>query len=80
MPRYFFDTCDGERLVADSEGMELTSLEAAKLEAQRTSAEIARDALQGDDHRTCRVIVRDDAGQVLLRVALTLVVEHGPGA
>ena len=38
MPRYFFDTYDGEHFLADGAGLELESLEAAKLEAQKGPA------------------------------------------
>ncbi|NBJ10648.1 DUF6894 family protein [Microvirga arsenatis] len=80
MPRYFFDTDDGELFVADQQGIELASLEAAKLEAQKALAEMARDALPDGDQRTFAAVVKDETGRVLLRMGLTLVVEQGPGA
>lgn len=80
MPRYFFDTHDGELFVADQQGIELASLEAAKLEAQKTLTEMVRDALPDGDQRTFAAVVKDEAGRVLLRMGLMLVVEQGPGA
>ena len=77
MPRFFFDTFDGERLVPDESGIELENIDAAKQEAQHALPDLARDALPATNHRTFVVNVRDEAGQVVLRAALSLVVEEG---
>lgn len=76
MPRFFFDTYDGVSFISDETGLELDGLEAAKAEAQATLPHIARDNLPDGDQRVFIVSVRDEAGQVVLRVALTLVVEY----
>ena len=78
MPRYFFDTYDGNRLINDPEGIELPNLEQVKAEAQNALPDLARDALPDGDQRTFIVSVRDEAGQVVLRAALTLIVETAP--
>ncbi|MEE1655576.1 hypothetical protein VB618_05150 [Microvirga sp. CF3062] len=78
MPRYFFDTYDGSRLVSDNEGLELQNIAMAKAEAQKVLPDMARDALPGDDQKTFIVSVRDEAGQVVLRAALSLIVETSP--
>lgn len=75
MPRYFFDTFDGDRLIADSEGIELPDLEQVKAEAQRALPDLARDGLPDGDQKTFIVSVRDGTGQVVLRAALSLIVE-----
>lgn len=75
VPRYFFDTYDGSRLVPDSDGIELKNLETAKAEAQKALPDLARDSLPDGDQKTFIVSVRDEAGQVVLRAALTLIVE-----
>jgi hypothetical protein len=75
LPRYFFDTYDGHQLVSDSEGIELKDVETAKAEAQKALPDLARDALPAGDQNTFIVSVRDEAGQVVLRAALTLIVE-----
>ncbi|UVF18075.1 hypothetical protein HPT29_016325 [Microvirga terrae] len=75
MPRYFFDTYDGDQFVPDSNGLELPDLAAAKREAQRALADIARDALPDDDQRTYFISVKNEAGQMVLRAGLTLFVE-----
>ena len=77
MPRYFFDTFDGECLIPDVEGLEMQDLAAARAEAQKALPDLARDALPDGNHRTFVVSVRDEAGNVVLRAALSLVVEEG---
>lgn len=77
MPRYFFDTYDGDRFVPDYDGIDLPDLVAARTEAQRALPDLARDALPDGDERTFAVIVKDEAGKVVLRAALTLLVDEG---
>ena len=77
MPRYFFDTFDGKNLDPDEAGLDLLDIEAAKREAQKTLPDMVKDALPGGNHRTFVVNVRDEAGQTVLRAALSLVVEEG---
>jgi hypothetical protein len=78
VPRYFFDTYNGDRLITDPDGIELQSLEQVKIEAQRVLPDLARDALPDGDQKTFLVSVRDEAGQVVLRAALSLIVEITP--
>jgi hypothetical protein len=78
VPRYFFDTYDGNQFVPDNEGIELQNLDTAKAEAQKALPDLARDALPGDDQKTFIVSVRNEAGQVVLRAALSLIVETAP--
>ena len=77
MPRFFFDTYDGDKLIPDDVGLELESLEVAKTEAQKCLPEMAKDALPDGNHRAFVVNVRDEAGKVMLRMALSLVIEEG---
>jgi hypothetical protein len=76
VPRFFFDTYDGERFFPDGMGQELEDIEAAKREAEKALPEMARDGLPDGDQRTFIVSVRDEANQVVLRAALSLVVEY----
>lgn len=80
MPRYFFDTYDGDSFFPDEEGQELAGIEAAKLAAQAALPEMARDKLPDGDQGVFIVSVRNEAGQVALRIALSLVVEYGSGS
>ncbi len=76
MPRFFFDTYDGQFLARDEQGQELEDLEAAKAIAQEELPQMAMDELSDGDERVFMVSVRDEAGQVVMRVALSLVVEY----
>lgn len=70
MPRYFFDTRDGE-LVRDEIGMELDGIAAARDEATRGLADFAHDALPGSVRRELAVEVRDEADLAVLRAWLS---------
>ena len=76
MPRFFFDTYDGDFFAPDNEGQDLEGIEAAKLQAQEALPDMASDKLPDGDQRVFIVSVRDEAGQVVLRVSLTLVTEY----
>lgn len=77
MPRYFFDTYDGDRFLSDDTGLEFESLEAARSEAQKSLPEMAREVLPDSNYRSVIVNVRDEAGTVRIRMSLSLVVEEG---
>jgi hypothetical protein len=77
MPRYFFDTYDGDRFLPDDIGVEFENLEAARAEAQRSLPEMAREVLPDGNHRTFVVSMRNEAGAVVVRMSLSLVVEEG---
>jgi hypothetical protein len=76
MPRFFFDTYDGDFFAPDNEGQDLEGIEAAKLQAQEALPDMAEDKLPDGDQRVFVVSVRDEAGQVVVRVSLTLVTEY----
>jgi hypothetical protein len=78
VPRYFFDTYNGDRFVPDDAGVELENLEAAKAMASRGLVDMAQDDLPDGDQRAFVISVRDEAGEVLLQAALSLVVQYGP--
>ena len=68
MPRYYFDVREGADVTSDDEGLELSGIEAAWVEAAHSLADILRDAVrtrrQGADHRIA-IEVRDGTGPVL---------------
>ncbi len=77
MPRFFFDTYDGEFFAPDHEGQELADIQAAKLVAQDALPDMASDKLpDGSDQRVFIVRVRDEAGQVVVQVSLMLIAEY----
>jgi hypothetical protein len=54
MPRYYFDTHDGETSIADEHGLILAGLEEAKAEAIKALPDMARDVLPDADCREYR--------------------------
>jgi hypothetical protein len=76
VPRLFFDTYDGDFFAPDQEGQYLEGIEAAKLMAQEALPDMTEDKLPEGDQRVFIVSVRDEAGEVVLRVSLTLVTEY----
>jgi hypothetical protein len=65
MPLYFFDTRDNDEFIEDVDGVEFPDLEAVKIEAARSLAELARDVIPGSMKRNLAVEVRDELGPVL---------------
>ena len=62
---YFFDTRDNEAFIEDDVGVELPDLEAVKVQAATSLAELARDVLPGSLRRDLAVEVRDERQPVL---------------
>ena len=62
MALYFFDTRDNGTFIQDDEGLELRDLDAVKVQAATSLAEIALDVLPGSLRRTLGVDVRDAEG------------------
>jgi hypothetical protein len=73
----FLRHLDGESFISDENGLELADTDAAKLEAQRALPDMARDALPNGNFRSFVVNIRDETGQAVIRLALSLVVEEG---
>jgi hypothetical protein len=71
MPRYYFDTCDGETFVVDDEGIELAGLQSARYAATQALGEMAKDALPGAVRRELFVEVRGEE-KPLIRAVLSL--------
>ncbi|MFL4994616.1 MAG: DUF6894 family protein [Microvirga sp.] len=72
MPRFYFDVRDGPRFFADDEGRELDSLDAAEREAVTAAAQIGRDRLAKGDARAVTVEVRNEHGQWVLTVTVSV--------
>ena len=70
MPRYYFDSHDDQDHVADNVGVELADIEAAKLEAARGIADIAKDVLPSTVRRSFSINVRDEQNRILVRTVL----------
>jgi hypothetical protein len=61
MPRYYFDSRDGDTFVPDDIGLEFGTLEEARDQAALCLAEMARLVLPGSVRRMLSIEVRDDA-------------------
>jgi hypothetical protein len=61
MPRYYFDSRDGETFLKDDIGLEFETLENARDQAAVCLAEMAKFVLPGSIRRMLSIAVRDDA-------------------
>lgn len=76
MARYYFDLVDQDGLVVDEEGMEFGDLEAVEREATQAMTDAARASLQHPmKPGEASIEVRDDVGPVM-RIRLTVAIEH----
>jgi hypothetical protein len=75
MRSYFFDIDDGEELLRDDIGTLLADDDAARDAATRTVGELAKDHVVGiERHKTLTMWVRNDAGETLMLLAMSLTV------
>lgn len=72
MPRFFFDTDDGDRTIRDEEGQDLNDAETARRVALDVLPDMARDKLPDGDERTFVASLRDERGTVLYVATLSL--------
>ncbi|MEG9527355.1 MAG: hypothetical protein MIL41_16575 [Hyphomicrobiales bacterium] len=78
MPRYFFDTDDGDDRYRDDEGMDFPDAGAARDAAIGALPEMARDKLADGDRHVLAVRVRDSGGALVYSAKLDLAGEwHG---
>jgi hypothetical protein len=70
MPRYYFDSRDGDLFIQDEEGIELDGIEAVRDEATLGLADLARDALPKSVRRELAIEARDQSGRKLLKASL----------
>jgi hypothetical protein len=70
MPRFFFDSDDGEHLLVDDVGQDMPSFPAARDEAIRVLPDIARDMLPDGDERTFVSIIKDLDGKQICKATL----------
>jgi hypothetical protein len=76
MPRYYFDSRDGDARVPDDTGVIFSSIEDARDQAAQALAEFAKDVLAGSIHRELATEIRNEAGEPLLRATLVFDVER----
>jgi uncharacterized protein DUF6894 len=76
VPRFYFDIREGTRFIPDETGLEFDSLDAAEREAASAAAEIGRDQLPKGDARAVTIEVRNEQGQRVLTVTVSMEVER----
>lgn len=76
MPRFFFDIDDGQPRERDEVGAELATLHDACCEAVQLLPALARDVPCEDLPQCLAVDVRDEGGRSVVKVTLSLTVEH----
>jgi hypothetical protein len=75
MPRFFFDSREGDNWVRDEIGMVVSGLSEAQHQATAGLADWAKDSLPNSAPRDYAIEVRDEEGRLLLRASLLLDVE-----
>ena len=75
MPRFYFDSRDGERLVRDEDGLDLPDLAAAREEASRALGEIIKDILPDGDERVIAIAARGENRRLLFTATITFKLE-----
>ncbi len=76
MRRFYFDVREGSRFVPDEVGLEFNSLDAAEREAAEAAAEIGRDRLPKVDDRRVTVEMRNEHGQRMLTVTVSMEIDR----
>ncbi len=72
VPQFYFDVREGDHLICDHEGIELDSLDDAEEKAVYAAAHIGQDRLpRGEVHRVA-VEVRDENGERVLAVTVSM--------
>ena len=77
MPRYFFDTHDGDAFIEDKEGIDLGGMAPARRVALRVLAGMAHGMVLEGIEATTAVRVRDSTGSTVLTVGFGLLIKEG---
>jgi hypothetical protein len=72
LPKFYFDTFDGDQSSVDTEGIECLSDRMVQDQAIDALPDMARDTLPDGPQRTFRVEVRNECGDVVFRATLEL--------
>jgi hypothetical protein len=76
MPRFYFDTREGSYFIPDDKGLEFLDMGAAERKAAEAVAEMVRDRLPRGDTRDITIEVRDEHGQWVLTVRVTMEIDR----
>jgi hypothetical protein len=74
MSRYYFDTTDADTVIQDQQGMDLDSLEAARIEAVNRLPDFTQGIPADNEKRETIVEVRDASGVPLFKAMSSLVI------
>ncbi|MBZ9907749.1 hypothetical protein LB557_17215 [Mesorhizobium sp. BR115XR7A] len=77
MARYFFDTGDSDAVIRDEAGIECDGVEEARREAMEGLIDLAREFLNDFDGQQLFVQVRDEKGNKLAKLSLSLRMQIG---
>lgn len=72
LPKFYFDTFDGDHSATDADGIECSSRQLVQDRAVDALPDMARELLPDGPNRTFRVEVRDDGGNMVFRATLEL--------
>ncbi|UCI10500.1 DUF6894 family protein [Mesorhizobium sp. B1-1-8] len=72
MARYFFDSGDRDIVLKDEVGVECDGIESARREAIQGLIDLTRDALEDLDGQQLFIEIRDEHGEKLARLSLSL--------
>ncbi len=75
MPRYFFDTNNGQEKNRDNVGIECESLEQVRDYALNSLPDMAQEEMPGRSYVVFTVSVRDEDGRFVFHSTLSLVAE-----
>ena len=78
MARYFFDMNDGDFFSRDEEGAQFAIFEDVESEAVRAITDLVRGARSASKLANIGVAVRNEAGQTILTMRLTLDIVRTP--
>ena len=76
MPLFYLDTREGPTFIPDDEGLEFPDLDPAEREAAITAAEMGRDRLPKGDTGDITVEVRNEHGQRVLTVRVSMEIDR----
>lgn len=77
MPRFHFDVVEDGQTLPDDEGLDLLSVDVARLEAARAAAEMLRDrARERVESGDVSIVVRDGSGELFTVTVALKVLER----
>ena len=77
MPRYFFNIVDGSAETKDDTGVELATVEEAKVEGAVALARMMAEAISGPSDNIMYIVICDEARHPVARVMLSLTMKDG---